>query len=490
MLPATFSLTRACLPGVVACCLLCSCAVGPDFVRPTAPAVTEYVHTSGTNSPVAGDISAPHWIQHADIPADWWRMFQSEQLNKLVREAIDHNATLEAANATLRQSQHNLQAGYGVFFPQLDVGLGASRVRTAPIEQGLNTPSSIYNVVTLSGTAGYTLDLFGGERRAVEGLTAAADYQRYAAKAAYITLTANVVNAGIARAAYAAQIRATQQMIELQQQQLNATRAQIRAGTAAYAAELSIQSLIAASQASLPTLQQQMVQAENLLAVLQDKLPGQASLTLPELDQISLPAEIPLTVPSELAHQRPDILQSEAQLHVASANIGVATAALFPSISLTGSVGQAGTSLGNLSGESGRFWSIGPSVSLPIFRGGTLWYERQAALDAFAAAQANYRQTVLAGFAQVATLLEALGHDASVLQAQSDARRYAQQTLLLTQTGYQSGMASWLEVMAADVQYQQASIAYIQAEAQHCQDTVALVVALGGGWWNVPETAP
>jgi NodT family efflux transporter outer membrane factor (OMF) lipoprotein len=466
--------------------LLCSCAVGPDFVRPESPKVDSYVRT-----PIADQsANAQQLNAGAEIPAQWWRLFQSDQLNSLVDEAVAHNATLEAAIATLHESEDNLQAGYGVFFPQVDLGLAGSRARSAPIEQGLKTPSGIYNVVTLSGTVGYTLDVFGGERRAVEGLAAEADYQRYASKAAYVTLTANVVNASIARAAYAAQIRATGQMLALQQQQLDATRAQIKSGTSAYAAELSIATLIASTQATLAPLQQQLSQAENLLATLLDQLPAQSNLPALELEQLHVPLAVPVSVPSELVHQRPDILQAEAQLHIASANIGVATAAMYPSISLTGVVGQAGTSLGNLGGASGRFWSIGPSLSIPLFKGGTLWYERQAAIDAHQAAAANYRQTVLTGFAQVSTALQALEHDAQALQAQSEAQRYAQESLKLNQASYQSGVASYLDVMTADVQWYQASIAVIQAEAQRCQDTVALFVALGGGWWNASAGEP
>jgi NodT family efflux transporter outer membrane factor (OMF) lipoprotein len=465
--------------------LLCSCAVGPDFVQPDAPKINSYgVPDAGDQSGIAAQKIEPG----ANVPADWWTLFQSAQLNSMVQESITHNATLEAAIATLRQSLHNVQAGDGVFFPQIDAGLSGLRARSAPIQEGLQTPSSIYTVAMLSGSISYTLDLFGGERRAVEGLNAQSDYQRYAYTAAYVTLTANVVDAGIARAAYAAQIRATEQLIALQQQQLLATRAQIQAGTSSYSAELSIRSLIAANQATLAPLKQQISQTENLLATLEGKFRVEADLPAIDLDALVLPASLPLSLASGLVRQRPDILQSEAQLHVASANIGVATAAMFPSISLTGNVGQAGTSLGNLSGENGRFWSVGPSVSIPIFRGGTLWYGRKAALDAYQAAQANYRQTVLTAFAQVATSLQALEHDAEAYQAQTEAKQDAGEALQLTQTNYKAGTSSYLDVLSADVLYHQANIAWFQSVAQRHQDTVALFVALGGGWWNADET--
>ena len=239
------------------------------------------------------------------------------------------------------------------------------------------TPSRIFNLVTLSGTIGYALDVFGGERRAVEGLRAQTDYQRYEGEAAYLTLSANVVNTCIARAAYAAQIRVTEQLIVLEKEQLRLAEAQVRAGAAPYAIELSVRSLMAGNEAALAPLRQRMSQSEHLLATLEGVVPSR--VTLPDIDLagLCLPPDLPVSLPSELVRQRPDILAAEAQLHAASANIGVATAAMFPSFSLTGTYGAAGSSLGNLSAGSARFWSIGPSATVPLFQGGTLWYGRK-----------------------------------------------------------------------------------------------------------------
>jgi outer membrane protein TolC len=300
------------------------------------------------------------------------------------------------------------------------------------------------------------LDVFGGERRTVEGLGAQVDAQRYAAKAAYLTLSANVVNTCIARAAYAAQIGATQALIALEVEQLHSIEAQVRAGTSPYANVLSQRSLIAAN---LPDI---------------------------GLDTLTLPQDLPVSLPSELARQRPDILAAEAQLHATSADIGVATAAMFPSFSLNATFGGAGTSLGNLTAASGRFWSIGPSLTAPLFRGGTLAAQRQAAIDAFEVQQANYRQTVLIAFGQVADALKALEHDAQALPAQGAARDTAAEALALLRTGYRTGLVAYIDVMTADVQYHQALVDTVQAVAQRQQDTVALFVALGGGWWNAP----
>ena len=464
--------------------MLGACAVGPDFVRPTPPNADRYTREPLAATTVAADGQAQHFTSDALLMADWWRLFKSAQLDAVVRQAIANNPTLQAAEASLRQSQDNLRAGQGVFYPRIDAGLNASRQRTAPSQQGLQTPGTIFTLVTLSGTISYALDVFGGERRMVEGLRAQTEYQRYARMAAYLTLSANVVNTVIARAAYAAQIRATEQLIDLENQQLQLTEAQVRAGTAPYANVLSIRSLIAANQALLAPLGQRISQAEHLLATLEGVVPSQATLPDIDLAALSLPIDLPVSLPSDLVRQRPDILSAEAQLHVASANIGVATAAMFPSFSLSGTYGAAGPNFGRLSAASARFWSIGPSATVPLFQGGSLWYGRKAAIDVFQQSQATYRQAVLDAFAQVADSLDALGHDAEALQAQLDAQHAASEALSLLQANYRAGLVAFPDVLVADVQFHEATIAYVQAVAQRHQDTVALFVALGGGWWN------
>ncbi len=461
------------------------CAVGPDFVRPKPPDTDRYTPEARPEATVAADGQAQHFTPGAAIPADWWRLFKSAQLDALVRQAITNNPTLQAAEASLRQSKDNMRAGYGVFLPQIQGEVAGSRQRTAPLQEGFQTPSTIFNLATASGTVSYGLDVFGGSRRNVESLRAQANSQRYESKAAYLTLSANVVNTSIARAAYAAEIRTTKELIELEQQQLHLAQAQFRAGTAPYSSVLSARGLIAANQALLAPLEQTVSQAEHLLATLEGLAPSRATLPDINLAGLSLPVDLPVSLPSELVNQRPDILSAEAQMHVASAKIGVATANLFPSFSLNGTYGAA--SMGSflvLSAASGRFWSLGPSASIPVFQGTTFWYGRRAAIDAYQQSQAIYRQTVLGAFAQVADSLKALGHDAEGLQAQVEAQRAAGEALHLLQANYRAGLASYRDVLTADVQFHQATIAYLQAVAQRHQDTVALFVALGGGWWN------
>ena len=463
--------------------LLGGCAVGPNFVRPAAPDTDRYTHEAQPEATVKADGQAQHFTPGTDIPADWWRLFKSPQLDAIVRQAISNNPTLQAAEASLRQSQDNLRAGYGLYFPQGHAGASASRQLTAPVQQGSQSSGSIFNLFTASGTISYTLDVFGGKRRTVEGLRAQADSQRYESKAAFLALSANVVNTSVARAAYMAQIRATEQLIELENQQLHLAETQVRAGTAPYSTVLSVRSLISANQALLAPLEQNASQAEHLLAMLEGVVPSKANLPDIDLAELSLPADLPLSLPSDLVNQRPDILSSEALMHLASANIGIATAAMFPSFSLSGTYGGASTTLANLSAVS-KFWSIGPTATTPVFQGNSLWYVRRASIDAYQQSQATYRQTVLGAFEQVADSLKALEHDAEGLQAQVEAQRAAGEALNLLQVNYRAGLVAFPDVLTADVQFHQATIGWLQALAQRHQDTVALFVALGGGWWN------
>ena len=478
---------RPCVRGLILglLTLTSACTLGPDFSRPAAPTQEGYIRDAVTAT-VAAEGQAQRFLSGGEVSPDWWRLFRSASLDAVVHQAIANNLTLQAAEASLRQSQDTLMAGYGVFYPHVDVHAGADRERSSPIQQGQGTAGSIFNVVTLSGTISYTLDIFGGERRTVEGLQAQVDHQTWLTHAAYLTLTANVVNTAIARAAYSAQIQATEQLIDLQKQQLQSTQVQVRSGTTPYSAILSVQSLIASNEALLPALKQKVSQTEHLLATLEGVMPAAVQLPDIQLSGLSLPKDLPVSLPSVLVRQRPDILSAEAQLHQASAAIGVATAAMFPSFSLTGTYGTAGSSAGSLFASAGRFWSVGPSVDIPLFQGGSLWFGRKAAIDTYQQAAANYREVVLESFAQVADTLKALEFDAQALEKQAEAQDAAEQALRLLQANYRSGLVTYLDLLAADVQLHQVNIAYLQALAQRHQDTVGLFVALGGGWWTPP----
>lgn len=466
---------------------LVGCAVGPDFVRPTPPPVDRYTQGAEPTATIPADGQAQHFAKGATVPADWWRLFNSAKLDAVIDDAFAGNQNLQAAQASLRQSQDYLRAGYGVFFPQLDASFNATRQKFSPARLGSSSPGSIFNLFTLSATVSYALDVFGGERRAIEGLQAQEDVQRATVLGTYLTLSGNIVNTIVAQAAYREQIKATEQIIGLQQEQIGITETQVRAGTVPYANVLSLQSQLTSSEALLPPLKQKLSQPEHLLATLVGRAPAEWTPPQIDLSDLTLPGVLPITLPSELVRQRPDILAAEAQLHSAGTEIGVATAAMFPSFSLNGSYGQNSTSMNGLFKSRGNFWSLGADVTAPLFHGGTLWFKRKAALEGYQRAAAGYRQTVLGAFAQVADTLRALEHDAEALHAQSQALKTAQEALRLYQANYQAGIVNYLQILFANGQYHQARIGYLQVQAQRLQDTVALFMALGGGWRDAGE---
>lgn len=469
--------------GVIMLCLA-GCAVGPDFVRPAPPAADSYTRGAAPTETIPANGQTQHFVQGAGIAADWWRLFNSAKLDAVVREAIADNPGLQAAQASLRQSQDNLRAGYGVFFPQVDAEFDATRQKFSSARFGGTSAASIFNLFTLQASVSYTLDVFGGERRAVEGLQAQVDLERATVRGTYLALSGNVVNTMIARAAYGEEIKATEQLIVIQKEQVEITEAQAQAGTVPYVNVLSLRSQLASVEATLPPLRQRLDQAGHLLATLVGLAPGQWAPPQLELTELKLPTDLPVTLPSELVRQRPDILAAEAQLHSASADIGVATAALFPSFTLNGTYGQNNKSLNDLFASNSSFWSLGANVTAPLFRGGTLWFRREAALEGYRQSLATYRQTVLGAFAQVADTLRALEHDAEDLDAHSRALDAAEEALQLVQANFRAGTVNYLQILIANAQYHQAKIGYLQAQAARLQDTAALFVALGGGWWN------
>ena len=469
--------------------LLAGCAVGPDFVRPAAPADDHYAGGGDPQATVAADDDAQRFTPGAAIAADWWTLFKSPQIDAVIKQAIDHNPGLAAASASLRQSQDALRAGYGVFYPALGAGFDASRERYSPARVGQSGPGSIFNLFTLSATVNYALDVFGGQRRQVEALGAAVDVQRNLERGTYLALAANVANALIAKAAYGAEIDATRALIALEREQVRLAQVQAGAGTAPYSTVLSLRSQLATVEATIPQLEQKLSQTDDLLATLAGRTPGTWQAPSITFADLSLPQDLPVSLPSDLARQRPDILAAEATAHAASADIGVATAAMFPSFTLTGGYGVNNTSGASLFAAGSRFWSGGLDVATPIIQGPTLWFQRKAAIDSYQAALAQYRQTVLAAFAQVADTLRGLEHDAQVLTAEHEALDTARQALQLVQANYTAGIATYTDVLIADAQYHQAVIADLQARAVRYQDTVALFTALGGGWWNAPPAA-
>ncbi|HTV53070.1 MAG TPA: efflux transporter outer membrane subunit [Steroidobacteraceae bacterium] len=469
------------------CAGLASCAVGPNFHRPTAPSDSHYVYGGDPTATSSAAGVAQRFEPGAQVPSDWWKLFQSPQLDALVSEALARNPGLQAAQASLRASQDALRSGYGIFWPQASADAHATRQRYSPLALGQSSPGSIFNLFTLSASVSYVLDVFGGERRSLEALASQVDVQHATEDATYLTLIANIVNTAVAEAAYRDEIQATQQLIELQRQQVQLAQIQYEAGTAPYSNVLSLQSQLASYEATVPQLEQKLNQSEDLLATLVGHTPAQWSPPAIGFRDLRLPRDLPVSLPSDLVRQRPDILLAEASAHAASADIGVATAAMLPSLALSGGYSANSVRSSQLFAVNGREWTFGADLSAPLFQGGTLYYRRREAIDTFAQTMALYRQTVLGAFGQVADTLRALAHDAAALAAEDEALSTAGQALHLVQTNYEAGLDTYLDVLNADVQYHQALIADVQAAAARYQDTVALYVALGGGWWNGPD---
>lgn len=471
---------------LAAALLLAGCAAGPDFVPPAPPAERHYLPDGAPPTTAAALGISQRFVPGTPLAPAWWTLFGSRELDAAMRAALAHSPNLQAAQASLAVSRENLAAGYGVFWPQADLGLSGVRQRAARV-RGVGVLPGLFDIFTLGATVSYLLDVAGGERRRVEALGAQANWQRYQLSATWLTLSGNVFNASVARAGYRAQIEATRQLLGRMAEQRDIALTRYRAGAGPYADVVAIESRMASSEATLPVLEQREHQAAHLLATLAGRAPSSWQPPPLVLDSLVLPRTLPLSLPSELVRQRPDILAAEAELHAASANVGVATASLFPSVQLDANLGNAASTLKDTASSRGRFWSLGLDASQPLLHGGTLTHERRAAIDDYQRALASYRATVLAAFAQVADALTALDSDARALQAQARALAAAREALALLQANYRAGLAAWLDVLAADEQLQRVQIDYVQALTQRFQDSAALYLALGGGWWHMAD---
>ena len=480
---------RACAALVAIAIALAGCAAGPDFRRPAAPAVSSF--TAGAlpaetaAAPVAGG-AAQRFAPGERIPAEWWALFRSEPLDRLIRQALADSPTLAAAQAALRQAEENRRAQFGALLPRVDGSASASRQKLSGAsfgQQGLDV--SAFTLYNASVSVSYALDLFGGTRRELEALQAQVDYQRFQLEGAWLALTANLVTTAVQQGALRAQIAATREIVAAEEQQLELVERQFRLGGAGRPDVLAQQAQLAQTRATLPGLEKQLAQARHRLAVLAGRFPGEAG-AIPEfeLDGLELPRELPVSLPSALARQRPDIRAAEEVLHAASARIGVATANLYPQVTLTGSLGTETTRFRDLFGAGTSIWTLGAGVLQPLFRGGELTARRRAAIAAYDQARAQYRETVLQAFLGVADVLRALEMDAQTLKAQADAEAAARAALELAREQFRLGGASYLTLLNAERQHQQARIALVQARAARFADTAALFQALGGGWWE------
>jgi NodT family efflux transporter outer membrane factor (OMF) lipoprotein len=467
---------------------LAACAVGPDYKTPDGPAASTYTEKPQPerteSAPVQGG-DEQRFDLGAKISADWWTVFGSPELDALVRAAIAGQPTLAAAQAALRQAEENVNAQYAVLYPSVDASLSARRQRISGASFGNpSAPSTTFNLYNASVNVSYAIDVAGGARRELEALRAGVDFQRLQVEATYLSLTANVATTAFREASLREQIRATREISEAQDSQLRLAEQQFKLGAISGSDLLGQKAQAAQTRAILPPLEKALAQTRNQLAVLIGKLPADAKL--PELDfsNFRLPKDLPLSVPSELLKQRPDVQQAEAIMRQTNARIGVAEALMFPQLTLSGSYGSLATSTGNLFDPGTQIWNIGANLLQPIFHAGQLRAQKRGAEAAYEQAFAQYRQTVLVAFQDVADVLLALEYDAKALKAQAEAEAAARESLEVTREQLKVGGANYLALLNAQRQYSLAKAALVQAQAARYADTAALFQALGGGWWN------
>ncbi len=478
---------------VVLLLVLAGCTVGPDFVIPAPPAVTAYTSAATTPALAPGGGEPPQRLAEGrEIPATWWQLFHSPALDKLVREALAGSPSLDVARATLAQAQQAVLAVRGAYYPQLDVAALAERQQGPAFALGL-LPSArqglpVFNLYSLGPTVSFSPDVFGLTARHVEQQAALAELQSHQLAAAHLAIAGNAVSQALTIASLRRQIGTVRGILAEDEKNLGLVRDKFSAGKGTRNDLLTAEAQLANDRALLPPLEQQLAAAEDALAVLVGKPPADWTPPPFDLADFTLPAELPVSLPSALVRQRPDILAAQAQLHASSAAIGVATAQMYPSFPLSASIDTAALSATSLFNQSSLVWTLGGGLTAPIFHGGTLEAQKQEAIDGFQAALATYRQTVLQAFGQVADTLRALGHDAELVEAERHALDAANDALDLQRITYAAGRTDVLRLIDAERGAQRARLGYVRAQAQRYLDSAQLVVAMGGGWWG--EAAP
>ena len=486
------SALRRTFPVAMLALALAGCAAGPNFKPPAPPAVSGYTThrlTTTTAAPGAAGGNAQSFRQGADIPGDWWTLFHSQSLDALIAAALKNNHDLKAAQAALRVAHEDLLAQRGAFFPSVSANFDASRTRAssilAPVPNFPAVPQEFeYNLFTPQLSISYAPDLFGLNRRTRESLQAQEQAARFQMIAAWTTLTSNVVVTAVQEAALREQVHATRELVDLERRSLAILQLRFRKGDASKLDVAAQQSQLAQTEAGLPALVKQLAATRHALAVLVGAFPDQAPAEPFTLAKLHLPETLPVSLPSKLVAQLPDVRQARANLHAASAAIGIAAAQRLPNIELTANAGSTALAISKVFTSGTGFWGLAASLTAPIFEGGQLMHQERAAKAAYVEAAEQYRGTVLAAFQNVADTLVALEQDAQGLRAAAKAGQAAKTTLDLSQLQLKHGYIGTFELLAAQQGYQQARIALVQAEANRFADTAALYQALGGGWWH------
>jgi NodT family efflux transporter outer membrane factor (OMF) lipoprotein len=470
---------------------LSGCAVGPSFKRPAAPSASDYgsapVQGETVSSPGTGG-DAQRLVAGMDVPAEWWTLFQSPKLDRLVEQALKANPDISAAQAALRQSRELYAAERANFWPTVQGSVTATRARnavgTVANPTVLPQESPYYNLYTGQVSVSYLPDVFGATRRSVEAAKAQAEGTRFQLEATYLTLSSNVVVTAIQEASVRGQIATTERLLDLQHQLTVTVRQQEALGTVSHLDVLTQESAEAQTAASLPPLRKQLGQIRDALTALLGRLPAEEPEETFRLDELTLPGDLPVSLPSKLVEQRPDIRQAEENLHVASAQAGVAIADMLPQFTINADTGSSALKIGELFATGNGFWDVGASLTQTLFDAGALLHRHRAADAALDQAGAQYRAAVVLACQNVADSLRALQADADALKASAEASRAAKAAFDLARQQRELGTISFISVLNAEQIYQQTGLALVQAQASRYSDTAGLFQALGGGWWN------
>jgi NodT family efflux transporter outer membrane factor (OMF) lipoprotein len=478
------------VPLLLAAAALAGCTVGPDFQRPAGPADTAYQPAAG--QPSGG---APRVVLGDGPDQRWWTAFGSAELNALVDRALINNRSLAASNATLAASLDEVRAITGRRLPQVDVNARADQQQVNLAGFGFSGPNPLaeggnpeFHLYSVGGGISYDLDLFGGLRRQVEQRAAEAEAQLRQTEAAHLSIAGQVVNQVLTIAAIRAQIATANRLLADDQRNVELTRKRQRGGEGTLVEVLNAQSQYAADRGDIPQLDQQLGEARHLLATLVGVAPAELGVTDIDLAMLTLPDTIPVSLPSELVHRRPDILQAEAELHAAAAGVGVATARLYPNITLGATLTQGAPGIGDLTKNAFRGYDLFAGLTAPIFHGGTLKAERAAAIDRAKASEATYQQTVLTAFGQVADLLSAIQSDARSVATQNESVAVADRSRRLSRRSFEVGNSGILQVLEAERLYQRSSNGLVLARARQFLNIARLYVATAGGWTGQGQT--
>jgi NodT family efflux transporter outer membrane factor (OMF) lipoprotein len=465
---------------VSASLILVSCCVGPDYQPSPPPKLTR---PTAEPLPAQTEGGSPQRFVQGDVSERWWTLFQSPRIDALVDRALKANPNLQAAEAALRQAHETYLAQRGALFPTVDVGASTTRQKdSAALSPTLSTNNTLFSLQTAQVNVGYTLDLFGGVRRANEQAKAQAEAQRFETEAAYVTLTANVVAAAIQEAALRDQAGVARDVVDLNDQALKVLQRQLAVGQVARADVAAQEAALAQAQAALAPLDKQLAQQQDLIAALVGGYPETVPVTELHLAGLKLPRDLPVSLPAEILRRRPDVQAAEANVHAASAAVGVAVANRLPQFTIGGTAGGASTQWSQLLSNGNGLWSISAGVAQPIFRGGALAHQQKAAEAALDQAKAQYRSAVVTAVQNVADSLEALKADGRGLDAAVVAEQRALESLTIARGQLRQGMISGLAVIQIEQAYAQARQMRVQAEGARLADTAALIQALGGDW--------